>query len=59
VRLRGSHAATGNEKAESPPDQKKNRLAAAREALEEPGRSNDWTTKPPAKASRLNSAACR
>jgi hypothetical protein len=57
---RDSQAATGNEKAESTPDQKKNRLA------DESGNSNrsksqsassDCTTKPPAKASRLNKAA--
>src|SRR2546426_11288895 len=53
-------AATGKEKAERTPDQKKNRLAAESDRS---NRSNnqsaksDWTTKPPAKASRLNSAA--
>src|ERR1700674_1664538 len=55
-----SDAATGKEKAERTPDQKKKRLPA------ESDRSNrsknqkaksDWTTNPPAKASRLNSAA--
>src|ERR1700704_2464055 len=55
-----SDAATGKEKAESTPDQKKNRLAAESDRS---NRSNnqransDCTTKPPAKASRLNSAA--
>src|ERR1700720_1544965 len=55
-----SDAATGKEKAERIPDQKKNRLAAESDRS---NRSNnhraksDWTTKPPAKASRLNSAA--
>ena len=57
---RDSHAATGNENAASTPDQKKNTPAAA---SDRPKRSNsqrassDCTTKPPAKASRLNSAA--
>src|SRR5262249_9199512 len=55
-----NQAATGNEKAESTPDQKKNRLA---DESENSNRSNsqsassDCTTKPPAKASRLNKAA--
>src|SRR6202022_2789010 len=55
-----SEAATGKRKREGTPDQKKNRLAAESDRS---NRSNnqraksDWTTKPPAKASRLNSAA--
>ena len=57
---RESQAATGNEKAESTPDQKKNRLAALSDRSKRSNShsaSNDWTTKPPAKASRLNRAA--
>src|ERR1700738_1316694 len=55
-----SDAATGKEKAERTPDQKKKRLAAESDKA---NRSNnqraksDWTTNPPAKASRLNRAA--
>ena len=55
-----SRAATGYEKAASTFDQKKNALAAASESS---NRSNsqsaisDWTVKPPANESRLNSAA--
>src|ERR1700731_2575825 len=55
-----SDAATGKEKAERTPGQKKNKLAAESDKV---NRSNnhransDWTTKLPAKASRLNSAA--
>src|SRR5262249_10978774 len=55
-----SRAATGYEKAASTFDQKKNALAAASERSK---RSNsqsamsDWTVKPPANESRLNSAA--
>ena len=55
-----SHAATGNENAPSTLDQKKNRLAAESDRS---NRSNshsaisDCTASPPAKESRLNSAA--
>src|ERR1700738_691028 len=57
-----SDAATGKEKAERTPDQKKNRLAAESDRS---NRSNnqransDWTTKPPANASRLHDRARR
>src|ERR1700730_17023162 len=57
-----SDAATGKEKAARSPDQKKNRLAAESDRS---NRSNnqransDWTTKPPANASRLHDRARR
>ena len=57
---RDSQAATGNEKAESTPDQKKKTPAAASDMSKRSNShsaSSDWTTKPPAKASRLNRAA--
>src|SRR5688572_15369604 len=57
---RDNHAATGNEKAENKPDQKKKTPAAASDISNRSNShsaSNDWTTKPPAKASRLKSAA--
>ena len=57
---RDSHAATGKEKADSTPDQKKNRLAALSDRSKRSNSqsaSSDCTTKPPAKASRLNRAA--
>ena len=56
---RESQAATGKEKAESTPDQKKNRPAALSDRSKRSNShsaSSDWTTKPPAKASRLKSA---
>ena len=55
-----SHAATGKEKAERTPDQKKNIPASASDRSNRSNShsaSSDWTTKPPAKASRLNRAA--
>jgi hypothetical protein len=57
-----SHAATGNEKAASSPEAKKNWLAAASDRSKRSNShraSSDCTTKPPAKASTLNSAAMR
>ncbi len=57
---RDSHAATGKEKAESTPDQKKKTPASASDRSNRSNShsaSSDWTTNPPAKASRLNSAA--
>ncbi len=57
---RASRAATGYENALSTLDQKKNRLAADSDRSKRSNShsaSSDCTTKPPAKASRLNSAA--
>ena len=57
---RDSQAATGNEKAENTPAQKKNRLAAESDRSKRSNShsaSSDCTTKPPANASRLNRAA--
>ena len=57
---RDSQAATGKEKAESTPDQKKNSPAAVSDRSKRSNSqsaSSDWTTNPPAKASRLNRAA--
>jgi len=57
-----SHAATGKEKAESTPVQKKNRLAAASDMSKRSkshSASSDCTTNPPAKESTANSAARR
>ena len=53
-------AATGYENAVSTFDQKKNALAAASDRSKRSNShsaSSDWTTKPPAKESRLNRAA--
>src|SRR5947199_10432255 len=55
-----SHAATGNENAESRFDQKKNTLACASDRSKRSNShsaSSDCTTKPPANESMLNSAA--
>ena len=54
-----SHAATGYENALATLDQKKNRLAADSDRSKRSNShsaSSDWTTNPPAKASRLKSA---
>jgi hypothetical protein len=55
-----SHAATGNEIALNRLAQKKNALAVPSDRSNwrnSQRASRDWTTKPPAKASRLNKAA--